>query len=155
MPCLQSCKDIMSSILEVLREGDWKIAAYILGPIFSLGFGLCVGAYTSSLKACDTPWDADYCYVCDEDPCDTPYVGDCNEQGGCWCRGEDYSDYFCVDQDWTATTFYAVFGGLVMLLFVAGIFYCLAARSGCMDSADQGNKMTTPLVKEEQVNDQQ
>ena len=97
MPCSETLKDVFKSFLWLLKEGDVATVAKALCPLFTLGLGLIVGGIVESWSAWDEPSRADYCYVCDEDPCDTPYVGDCNEQGGCWCRGEDYSDYFCAD----------------------------------------------------------
>merc|ERR1712212_1410809 len=119
MGCLKPFKEGMSGLLWLFEHGDSTTVAKVFCPLFSTGLGLCIAAWATSSSACDEPSGADYCYVCDEDPCNTPYAGDCNKQGGCWCKGSSYSDYFCVDTDYTDVTFYAIFGGLIMLVFFA------------------------------------
>ena len=61
-----------------------------------------ISAYTEGLTACDTPADAEYCYVCDDDSsaCEDGNIltGGCADQG-CWCR-DYYGYYFCTTTEY-------------------------------------------------------
>ena len=144
--------DCIKGFIDFLKDPDTslKTLSFILLPWFTLGCGLLIGAWSDSITACNTPSDADFCYVCDAEQrkgtC-CSLCGDCNNQGGCWCKGYGSLDYYCRDTDWGTVVIYAVSGSIAMIPFIPAIILVIYGRCACCRAFAAKDKAQVPLIE--------